>query len=154
MTLHPLAGDLSLIDEAVVRYHAKGYDFIVLFDQFLNFREPEKKYIFSAPDYLILAEDVDMGAEGRCWRVAYAASRRNTPVKHFLSLAPYKLDNVCFSRYRNITQDVPEKNKFYSWARLERYYYGKRTKTTNTSSNATAPCADGSTATPTNSSGK
>jgi len=135
MTSQQLDGDhLSMIDEAVIRYHAKGEDFIALLDQHLNFRAPEEKYVYSGPDYLMLGRVEEDEEHGRYWYVAYAASKNKQPIKQFLELAPYKLDSVCFSRYRNMTKDSPEINNFYKWDRLERYFYGKQTKSTTTSS--------------------
>lgn len=127
MTLHRSVGDLSLLDEAVIRYHAKGFDFIELLDQYLNYRDPMRRYVFSAPDYLLLAEDTEDKEHGRFWRVVYAASRRPDAISHFLKLAPYKLDMVAFSRYRNMTTDKPDTNKFYSWDNLIRLSNGKLT---------------------------
>jgi hypothetical protein len=136
MTSQQLDGDhLSMIDEAVIRYHAKGEDFIALLDQHLNFRAPEEKYVYSGPDCLVLARVEENEEHGRYWYVAYAASKNKQPIKQFLELAPYKLDSVCFSRYRHMTKDSPEINKFYKWDQIERHMNnGKQTKTTTTSS--------------------
>jgi hypothetical protein len=125
--LQQSVGDLSLIDEAVVRYHSKGFDFIELLDQYLNYRDPYKRYVYSAPDYLILAEDAEDEEHGRFWRVVYAASRREDALFYFFKLAPYKLDTVAFSRYRHMTKEKPDSNKFYSWNRLIRLSNGKQT---------------------------
>tara|TARA_R100000278_G_scaffold72120_1_gene56690 strand:+ start:286 stop:663 length:378 start_codon:yes stop_codon:yes gene_type:complete len=125
MTSPQSAGDLSLLDEAVVRYHAKGFDFIELLDQYLNPRPHQKRYVYSSPECLILAEEDEDEEHGRFWRVVYAASRIKNPISYFFKLAPYKLDIVAFSRYRRMTTDKPDCNKFYSWDKLLKYSYGK-----------------------------
>tara|TARA_E500000305_G_scaffold111014_1_gene121040 strand:- start:4963 stop:5448 length:486 start_codon:yes stop_codon:yes gene_type:complete len=132
MTLHPLAGELSLVDEAVVRYHSKGWKFVDLLDEHLNYRAPDERYIFSGPNYLLLGEARE-DDEGRFWLINYAAVREGTPMGIFFKFAPYKLDRVAFSRYRHISKDKPEIYKFYKWERLY-----ESTKNTTTSSTATA----------------
>lgn len=125
MTSPQSAGDLSLLDEAVVRYHSKGFDFIELLDQYLNPRPHQRRYVYCTPDYLILAEVDEDEEHGKFWRVVYAASRKKNAVASFLELAPYKLDTVAFSRYRKMTKEKPDCNKFYSWDKLLKYSHGK-----------------------------
>ena len=145
MKLHPRAGELSLMDEAVIRYHAKGLDFLLLLDMHLNYRYPDERYIYSGPDHFILAEVIE-DDEGKFWCVNYAASRTKNAIQLLMELAPFKLDRVAFCRYRNISNDSIDKYKFYKWDKL----YGKKTTTTTsttsaTASSATATCTDAST---------
>lgn len=121
MTWQQSSGDLSLIDEAVVRYHAAGQDFIAMFDYFLNFRAPNKRYIYSAPDYLMLFQEVTDEEHGRHWQVAYAASRKKNAVRHLMDIAPYRLDIIAFSRYRHLAIGRVNEFKYYNWDRLYRH---------------------------------
>lgn len=141
MTLHPLIGELSLVDEAVVRYHSKGYRFVDLLDEHLNFRRPDERYIFSGPDYLLLGE-VQEDDEGKYWLVNYAASRNKSAIKLLMDLAPYKLDRVAFSRYRHISKDTPDIYKFYKWDTL---YEKTKNSSTTSASTSTAPTTSSST---------
>ena len=137
MTLHPLAGELSLVDEAVVRYHSKGWKFVDLLDEHLNYRAPDERYIFSGPDYLLLGE-VKEDEQGKYWLVNYAASRDRSAIRLLMDLAPYKLDRVAFSRYRHISKDKPEIYKFYKWNTLYEKSKNSSTATATTSTTATA----------------
>lgn len=141
-------GRLSLLDEAVIRYHAAGQDFIAMLDYFLNYRPPAKRYVFSAPDHLMLFEEITDEEHGRHWRIAYAASRKKNAITHLMDIAPYKLDTVSFSRYRHLALGKVNKFKHYNWEKL--YRYGRnvqKTKgsnpapTTTTTDPAPASCA-------------
>ena len=136
MTLHPLAGELSLVDEAVVRYHSKGFRFVDLLDEHLNYRAPDERYIFSGPNYLLLGE-VREDKDGKFWLVNYAAARSKSAIRLLMDLAPYKLDRVAFSRYRHISKDKPEIYKFYKWDKLYESTKG-HTSTSSTSSTTTS----------------
>lgn len=140
MTLHPLAGELSLVDEAVVRYHSKGWKFVDLLDEHLNYRAPDERYIFSGPNYLLLGE-VKEDEQGKYWLVNYAASRDRSAIRLLMDLAPYKLDRVAFSRYRHISKDKPEIYKFYKWDKL---YESTKTATSSTATTATSSTASAS----------
>ena len=140
MTLHPLAGELSLVDEAVVRYHSKGWKFVDLLDEHLNYRAPDKRYIFSGPDYLLLGE-VKEDEQGKYWLVNYAASRDRSAIRLLMDLAPYKLDRVAFSRYRHISKDKPEIYKFYKWDKL---YESTKTATSSTATTTSSSTASAS----------
>lgn len=135
MTLHPLAGELSLVDEAVVRYHSKGFRFVDLLDEHLNYRAPDERYIFSGPDYLLLGE-VREDKDGKFWLVNYAAARSKSAIRLLMDLAPYKLDRVAFSRYRHISKDKPDIYKFYKWDTL---YEKTKAATSSTTTSSTSP---------------
>ena len=118
MTSQELVGEyqrLSLLDEAVVRYHSIGEDFIQLLDQYINVPEGAQQYTFIGPDYILLGK-VCEDEKGKYWKVAYAAHRiKGTSIDLFLKLAPFELDRVMFSRYHNM-----DKQKTYSWKTLNR----------------------------------
>jgi hypothetical protein len=143
MTSQQLDGDeeISLLDEAVVKYHAKGLDFIELLDQYLNYRAPSERYVFSTPKLLLLAELAHDDEHGYFWYVLYAAARGGeNPVAKFMEFAPYKLDTVAFARYRSMGLDTPDKIKHYNWNRLERLVnYGRKQITTTTTPSTTTP---------------
>jgi len=123
MTSQQLDGDneLSLLDEAVIKYHAKGLDFISILDQYLNFRPPYERYVFSTPDVLLLVERAHSEEHGHFWYIVYAASRGGSSlIAEFMKYAPYKLDTVAFSRYRMMSLDDPDKLKYHNWKNLER----------------------------------
>jgi hypothetical protein len=65
---------LSLLDEAVVLYHAMGEDFIQLLDYYINSDSLSGKYFFGGPDYLFLIEEM-ADEEGSYWHIAYASHR-------------------------------------------------------------------------------
>jgi hypothetical protein len=140
MTSQQLDGEeLSLLDEAVIKYHAKGLDFIEILDQYMNFRAPAERYVYSSSDLLILAEVAEDEEHGRFWYVMYAAARNMVnPVEHILRLAPYKLDTVAFGRYRNIILGEPDKLKYYNWNKLERLVRYGRKQTISTTTTPTA----------------
>jgi hypothetical protein len=142
MTSQQLDGDeeVSLLDEAVIRYHAKGVDFIDLLDKYLNYRAPSERYVFSTPKLLLLAELAHDEEHGYFWYVLYAAARGGEdPIAKFMQFAPYKLDTVAFARYRSMGLDAPDKTKHYNWNRLERLvnYGRKQTITTTTTTTST-----------------
>jgi len=141
MTSQQLNGSeqISLLDEAVIRYHAKGLDFIELLDQYLNYRPPAERYVFSTPKLLLLAELAYTEERGYYWYVLYAAARGGEDViAKFMEFAPYKLDTVAFARYRSMGLDTPDTIKYYNWNRLERLTnYGRQQITTTTSTTST-----------------
>ena len=69
MTSQQLDGDeqISLLDEAVIKYHAKGIDFIEILDDYLNFRPPYERYVFSTPQVLLLVERGHNEEHGHFW---------------------------------------------------------------------------------------
>jgi|TARA_R110000764_G_scaffold93341_3_gene176955 hypothetical protein len=109
---------LSLLDEAVVLYHAMGEDFIQLLDYYINSDSSSGKYFFGGPDYLFLIE-VMADEEGSYWHIAYASHREKERTLHqFFDLAPFPLDRVHFCRYQKMHTDDPY--KFYSWKTFKR----------------------------------
>ena len=140
MTSQQLDGneEISLLDEAVIKYHAKGLDFIELLDQYLNYRAPSERYVFSTPKLLLLAELAHDDKHGYFWYVLYAAARGGeNPIAKFMEFAPYKLDTVAFARYRSMGLDAPDKIKHYNWNRLERLVnYGRQQIITTTTSSS------------------
>ena len=123
MTSQQLDGNeqISLLDEAVIKYHAKGMDFIEILDDYLNFRPPYERYVFSTPQVLLLVERGHNEEHGHFWYIMYSASRGGcSPIADFMKFAPYKLDTVAFARYRSMSLDTPDRIKYYNWNRLER----------------------------------
>jgi hypothetical protein len=102
-------GSLSLLDKAIIQYHSVGADFELLLGQYLL-----NGVVLSSYDYLLLGRDVD----GKYWEIGYAASDLNNPIKLFMDLAPYRLDKVAISRYRDIPKNKEDIFRFYSWDRL------------------------------------
>jgi hypothetical protein len=102
-------GRLTLIDKAIIQYHSVGVDFELLLSQYLI-----DGVVLSSYDYLLLGRDVD----GKYWEVGYAASDCDNPIKLFMDLAPYRLDKVAISRYRDIPNNKEDIFRFYSWDRL------------------------------------
>ena len=154
MTLQQSGGDyqLSLMDEAVIRYHAKGLDFIGVLDQYLNFLPPYERYVFSTPEVLLLVERAHDEEHGHFWYIMYAASRSGCGmIADFMKFAPYKLDTVAFARYRSMMLGEPDKLKYHKWDNLKRIVnYGRKqiiTTTTSTpsptssSTTASSPCS-------------
>ena len=123
---------LSLLDQATVQYHAHGLEFIELLDYYLNCPIDGKRYIFTGPRYLILAEEIDYEDPQDptskkiepYWHVAWQQCLDgfgNTLFK----VAPYKLDKVCFMRNK---RGVLSGFKFYSWDKIKRIsHYGIKT---------------------------
>ena len=102
-------GSLTLIDNAIIQYHYVGEDFELLMAQYLI-----NGVVLSSYDYLLMGRDVD----GKYWEVGYAASECNNPIKLFMDLAPYRLDKVAISRYRDIPKNTEDVFRFYSWDKL------------------------------------
>lgn len=102
-------GSLTLIDKAIIQYHSVGEDFELLMAQYLI-----NGVVLSSYDYLLMGRDVD----GKYWEVGYAASECNNPIKLFMDLAPYRLDKVAISRYRDIPKNTEDVFRFYSWDKL------------------------------------
>ena len=123
-------GDIPLIDQAIAYYTLQGQDFKLLFEQHFHFLHPIERYVFSSPKYLILGEVMEDKEHGKYWMVSYAASTVSNPFLYFFNLAPYKLDFIAFSRYRNT-----DKIKFYKWNKL--YRYAKFKNSTNTAASPT-----------------
>lgn len=138
-TSQQLAGDISLLDEAVIKYHAAGHDFIAMLDYFLNYRPPAKRYVYSAPDYLMLFQELTDEEHGTHWSIAYAACRSGNPIKLLMDLAPYKLDTVAFSRYRHLLQGRVNEFKYYNWDKL--YKHGRIIQITKGSANTPTSAA-------------
>lgn len=110
-----LAGDLSLMDEAVVKYHAAGYRFVDLLNYYLDNKGDSEKYMYCSPNYLVLAEVMDHEKYGRHWHVAYAASKPGVGIRYMMDLVPFKLDIISFCRYRNIHNTEEDIIKYYKW---------------------------------------
>jgi hypothetical protein len=124
-------GDIPLIDQAIAFYKLEGEDFKLLLDQHMHFLYPVERYVWSAPTYLLLAEAMYDKEHGRYWMISYAASTLDNPIAKFFELAPYKLDFIAFSRYRDI-----DKLKFYKWNNLFKYAKTKNSSGTTASSSS------------------
>lgn len=143
-----LAGDITLMDHAVVHYHALGWDFVDLLDAFINPPLGSKRYVFSGPRYLILVEELDLENPedpesdkiDPYWHIAYQNCLDG--LETLFKIAPYKLDKVCFMRNKigNITGF-----RFYKWDKLQKILSNGITKKTSSSSSTTSTASSAST---------
>jgi hypothetical protein len=124
--------ELSLLDQATVQYHAHGLEFIQLLDYYLNCPPSAKRFVFSAPRYLVLAEEIDYENPedpyskkvAPYWHVAWQQCMDGF-AKTLYEIAPYKLDKVCFMRNK---RGILSGYKFYPWNKMKRICnYGIKT---------------------------
>tara|TARA_E500000318_G_scaffold48631_1_gene45766 strand:- start:3066 stop:3419 length:354 start_codon:yes stop_codon:yes gene_type:complete len=113
-----LPGDISLYTQAVVQYNSVG----VSFDDLIMEHARDGVVMITAA-YILMGKDV-----GDCWRIGYASSILPNPIKLFMDLAPYKLDKVAISRYRDIPYKTNDIFRVYQWDKLyNKVNHGKKT---------------------------
>jgi len=103
----PTITRLTPMDQAVVRYHAIGDDFVRLLDHYISFFPEAKRYTFFGPGYILLCHEEtrwdpctdDPRTRDPYWYVTYAASDSEDAGALFARLMPYPLDYVGFSRH-------------------------------------------------------
>lgn len=105
-----LPGDLTLYDEAVINYNSVGENF----DELVMWHMRNNGVILHTPLWLLMGVDID----GECWQIGYAAAKVPNPIKLFMDLAPYRLDKVAISRYRDIPKNTEDIFRIYSWDKL------------------------------------
>lgn len=105
-----LPGDITLYDEAVILYNSVGEDF----EKLVQLHHRNNGVVLHTPLWLLMGMDIG----GEYWQIGYAASKLPNPIKLFMDLAPYRLDKVAISRYRDIPKNTEDVFKFYSWDKL------------------------------------
>tara|TARA_Y100000361_G_scaffold153636_1_gene175999 strand:- start:2679 stop:3047 length:369 start_codon:yes stop_codon:yes gene_type:complete len=110
MKSRTLPGDISLYDEAVILYNTVGIDF----NELIMMHHLNGGVVISTPLWFLMGMDI----RGEYWQIGYAAAKVENPIKLFMDLAPYRLDKVAISRYRDIPKNTEDVFRFYSWERL------------------------------------
>lgn len=110
MKSRTLPGDLTLYDEAIINYNSVGEDF----EELVSWHHRHGGVVLHTPLWLLVGMDI----RGEYWQIGYAAAKLPNPIKLFMDLAPYRLDKVAISRYRDIPNNTEDVFRFYSWNRL------------------------------------
>lgn len=86
-------------------------DFATTFDYFFTYG-----YVFKTPTFFLMAEEA-LHEKGPVWLVWYAGNRGRDMLKVFLTLMPYELPYIAFSRASSRDQ---KKLHLYETSRLKR----------------------------------
>ena len=128
----------SLMDQAIELYRDRNHGFIDLLKDYLYCEADSHHYMFTAPDYIMLARK-ETDDYGDYWFVDYAAG---DGLKVFLRLMPYRLDRIGFHRYFKYSDG---NLRFLDTAKLLKHY-GIKTENSAATSSPTAAAAASPTA--------
>lgn len=106
-----LTGKESLFEEAERIHEEREVDFPTTFDYFFTYG-----YVFKTPKFFLMAEEA-LHEKGPLWLVWYAGNRGRNELKTLLSLMPYELPYIAFSR---ISSRDTKKLHIYETSRIKR----------------------------------
>lgn len=125
---------LTLMDQAVITYHAMGENFLDLLDFYLSCHPEAERHIRTGPNFFLLFRKAGP-ADDPYWLVDYFGGSGNL-ISTMVKFMPYHLDRVAFVRYAKYRDSTL---RFINTAKLIKYYGIKTEISSSASTASTAP---------------